>query len=246
MPPKPKATQSTYREQKYRCRITFEGPLLGSLPANVDVYESYVIKKSVNAAKKQNESSMLAVANGHIPAPIKTVTGDDFDFVQMEQKAAAPDPEGLQGRSVFDRDRANRPLLGAYVVKGFLKETARARAKQGGITSTVAAYIQTIDLHLHILPPKLVLNTVHAEEVDPWFGRTLRAQTPTGPRNTLKSSEQVGPGTYLDFEIIVMLPNVVTEALLREWFDFGRYHGLGEWRNNISFGTFTYTLAASK
>lgn len=244
MPPKKAATESSYMEKKYRCRLTFEGPILGSLPANADVYESFVLKRGVEAAKKQRESSLVAVTNGHLPAPVKTITGDDFDFTSAEKEAFAPDPEGLQGRSVFDRDRAGRPLLGAYVIKGFLKEAARARAKQGGITSTVVAYIQTIDVHLHILPPKIVLNTSQSEDVDPWFGRSLRAQTPQGPRVTLKSSEQLGPKTYPDFEIVVMLPKVVTEDLLREWFDFGLYHGLGEWRNNISFGTFTYTLAA--
>lgn len=234
----------TYREQVWRARLTLETPLLASVPANEEVFKDFKLKQSVEAAMKQREQSMKAVTNGHVPSPVTTVTGDDFDFAAAELQVYAPDPEGITGRSIFLRDMAGRALLSNHVVKGYLKEAARARAKQGAITSTLQAYIQLIDLHLFVNPRKIVLNTSHAEEVPRWCERPLRAMTPQGPRTALKSSEQVGPGTYLDIEILCMLPGIVTEDLLREWLDYGQYHGLGEWRNNSNYGCFSYTLAA--
>lgn len=231
-------------EKVWRVRLTLDAPMLGSVPANEQVFTSFKLKKSVDAAKKLRAASLKAAENGTAHAPIATVTGDDFDFEAAEIAVHAPDPEGITGRSVFLRDVAGRPLLSNHVIKGFFKAAARARHKQGGLTRGVSAHIQTIDLHLFINPRMIVLNTSRAESVEPWLERSLRAQTPQGERVTLKASEQVGPGTYLDFEIVNFLPKVVTEDVLREWLDYGAYHGLGEWRNNSNYGCFSYTLAA--
>ena len=237
--------QSTYLEQVWKVRLTLETPLLASVPANEEIFSDFKLRQSVEAAKKQHESSMQAVANGHVPAPVvATVTGEEWDFAAAEKKSFAPDPEGITGRSVFLRDERDRAVVSNHIVKGYLKEAARARAKQGGITSTMAAYIQLIDLHLFVNPRKIVINTIRAEELPRWCERPLRAQTPQGARMTLKSSEQIGAGATIDFEILSMLPSLITEELLREWLNYGQYHGLGEWRNNSNYGCFTYTLAA--
>ncbi len=217
-------------EKTYKVRITLDTPMLGAVPLNEEVFSDFHLDKSIKAAEKFD-----AKHGGN---------GNTVTIAEVEAEFHAPDPEGLKQRSGFYRDDAGRPLLSNHVIKGFLKEAARARSKQGGITKTTPAYIQLINLHLFTKPRMILINTVHADKVSAFCERPLRADTALGPRVALKASEQNGAGATLDFELTTLLPNIVTEELLHEWFSYGQYHGLGEWRNNENFGQFSYTLTA--
>jgi hypothetical protein len=46
----------------------------------------------------------------------------------------------------------------------------------------------------------------------------------------LANSETVPPGTVLEFEIVTL--DTGAEAVAREWMDYGRLRGLGQWRNS--------------
>jgi hypothetical protein len=70
--------------------------------------------------------------------------------------------------------------------------------------------------------------------------RPLRAQTAQGERISLARSEMIPAGSTLRFKLRIR--GGVSEALLREWLDFGELSGLGQWRG-ASFGIFSYTLS---
>ena len=71
--------------------------------------------------------------------------------------------------------------------------------------------------------------------------RPLRAQTAQGERVALAFSETIPAGSSISFGLDVLDDKSVPEELMREWFDYGRYRGLGQWRN-ASYGRFTYEL----
>ena len=60
--------------------------------------------------------------------------------------------------------------------------------------------------------------------------RTLRAQTMQGERISLASSEMIGAGATIEFDVVCL--NKDDEELVKEWLDYGRYNGLGQWRNS--------------
>ena len=72
--------------------------------------------------------------------------------------------------------------------------------------------------------------------------RPLRCQTAQGERVTVTRSDLCPEGTTMEFTLEVLDKNV-TEDLLREWLDYGRYRGFGQWRNG-SYGRVSYTLEA--
>ena len=67
--------------------------------------------------------------------------------------------------------------------------------------------------------------------------RPLRAQTPQGERVALAHSEEAPAGTYLECTIQCM--NDDHMKLVREWLDYGRRKGIGQWRNSGK-GRFTW------
>lgn len=71
--------------------------------------------------------------------------------------------------------------------------------------------------------------------------RPLRAQTAQGERIALARSDTCPPGTVIEFDLVIL--GGVSEALLREWLDYGALRGLGQWRNSGK-GRFSHELTA--
>ena len=59
--------------------------------------------------------------------------------------------------------------------------------------------------------------------------RPLRAQTAQGERVALANSESIPAGSRITFIVVVM--SDAYEKAVREWLAYGRYTGLGQWRN---------------
>lgn len=124
-----------------------------------------------------------------------------------------------------------------YVVKGFLKDAAgMLRRATGTKSSKLSAYKKIIDGLVFAEPRKIYIDVAGPLDV---LERPLRAQTAQGERVALARSDCVPAGSGVSFDLIVM--GQVSEALLREWLDYGRYRGLGQWRNG-GYGAFEYTL----
>ena len=69
--------------------------------------------------------------------------------------------------------------------------------------------------------------------------RPLRAQTAQGERVSLARSESLPAGTVLEFEILLLSDKLA--ELVDEWMDYGKYRGLGQWRNSGK-GSFKYVI----
>ena len=79
-----------------------------------------------------------------------------------------------------------------------------------------------------ILPPKGKLD---------FLQRPLRISTPKGERTALARSEMAPIGTKLQFEILLLKPDL--KKYIVNWLDYGILRGLGQWRNS-GMGSFKW------
>ena len=158
------------------------------------------------------------------------------DAKKMEEEIEAIGVEGVveQGKTVFPRDEQGRPFLWDYQIKGFFKDTCGAlRRVKGSKSEKVKAYKKEIDGLLFPEPRKIPIH-VNGEIGD--CQRPLRASTPQGERVALANSEEIPAGSIIEFTIAMLADY---REIIREWLDYGRYRGLGQWRNSGK-GRFTW------
>lgn len=158
------------------------------------------------------------------------------DAKKMEEEIEAIGVEGVveQGKTVFPRDEQGRPFLWDYQIKGFFKDTCGAlRRVKGSKSEKVKAYKKEIDGLLFPEPRKIPIDV--AGEIGD-CQRPLRASTPMGERVALANSEEIPAGSTLEFTIAMLADY---QEIIREWLDYGRYRGLGQWRNSGK-GRFTW------
>jgi len=143
-------------------------------------------------------------------------------------------PEMLEkGTTVFHQLDGQR-ILYDYNFKGFLKESAQV---QNGLEG-VKALRSKVDNLVFVRPRQIVLHAPQGKIE--YLERPLRAQTAQGPRTSLARSEMLPAGTQFECELHVW-PGPVSEKVLRGLLDYGRYKGIGQWRNG-SYGQFEYEL----
>ena len=202
---------------KYKCVITFEEPILGTAPTNQQVYTDFIVSKAI-------ENGVHGIEDEWDTAPIK----EDIDRVTT------------QGMTAFHRDAQGRNILLNYHIRGFMKEACGHRRRSSDtLSSKFTAYKKKIDGQVFVWPRRIPIKLSGPVGI---LERPLRAQTPQGERVALTSSAQVPAGSSIEFEIEVLSDKEVPEKLLREWLDYGRYIGLGQWRSSAIYGTFDYTL----
>jgi hypothetical protein len=100
------------------------------------------------------------------------------------------------------------------------------------------AYKKDIDGLIFVEPRRIVLRT--PDGTDPTgtdCQRPLRAQTPMGERVALAHSEEAPAGTYIECTFSCMVDSDI--ALVREWLDYGKWKGMGQWRNG-GYGKFRW------
>ena len=153
---------------------------------------------------------------------------DELDTIQEDK-----------GKTGFHRVNG-QPILYDYMIKGFFKDTCGMLLRVEGTQSNkLKAYKKIIDGLVFIHPRQLPIQVVGDITT---LERPLRAQTAQGERVALAHSEMIAAGSALTFTVNVLSDKVLPLALLQEWFDYGQYRGLGQWRNG-SYGRFTYTLS---
>ena len=154
-------------------------------------------------------------------------------------KAPTPDTEGaeveaieadeLKGTTtVFPRMEDGTPFLYDYQIKGFFKDTCGGLRKIAkNKSSTIKAYKKEIDKLVFPYPRRIPL--LFEGDVSR-CQRPLRASTPQGERISLVSSETVPAGASCEFYISLLLDD--DEEVVREWLDYGKWSGIGQWRNS--------------
>ena len=200
-----------------KVKITLLESMLGTAPADADVYRNYI--------------------GGNAP---------DASSLEEEIAAIGVDEVANKGRTVFPRLDDGTPFLYDYQIKGFFKDACgmlnrltkkeetvdeNGKVKKSKKTSTesgkLKAYKKEIDGLIFVEPRKIPI--VFDGEVGD-CQRPLRAQTMQGERVTLASSDEVPAGATMTFTIALM--NDEHETAVREWLDYGRWRGLGQWRNS--------------
>ena len=193
---------------KMTVRLTFLESILGTSPANKDVYRDFIATKAPDANTVEDEVAALGV------------------------EAVAE-----KGMTVFPRLDDCTPFFYDYQIKGFFKDTCGGlRRVKGTLSSGVKAYKQVIDKL--IFPEPRTIPILFDGEMGV-CQRPLRAQTMQGERVSLASSEEIPAGAIIEFTIVLLSDE--HEKLVREWLDYGKYSGIGQWRNS-GRGRFTWEL----
>lgn len=199
-----------------RVRITFMKPILGTKPADPEIHSHYVASKAPDAQTMREEIAALGTE-------------------EVEER----------GKTIFFKMEDGTPYLKSYQIKGFFKEAARTLKKTPGTqTKGLSAFLKKVDNFIFVygdiadddeiipmyMPMDLDLTATDCQ-------RPLRASTPMGERVALAHSEEAPRGTWMEFSVYCLDPADL--KYVREWLDYGRFKGLGQWRN-AGYGRFTW------
>lgn len=187
--------------------IDFIDDVLGTAPGDPDIHGSYVSSKAPDAATKEEE--------------IAAIGEDEFR---------------AKGKTIFPTDKDGTPIFFTYQIKGFFKSACSAqRTLKGTLSSKVKAYKKKVDLQIFVYPDaddpsgrKVRIHTTKAGVGE--CQRPLRAETMQGPRVAIADSESIEKGSWIEFDVVVL--DEGDWDLVKEWLDYGRFNGLGQWRNS--------------
>ena len=129
--------------------------------------------------------------------------------------------------TVFPRLPDGRPFIWDYMIKGFFKDAQAAMNKIPD--QKMSSYKKIIDGLIFVKERKIPMNMPERSEVSTCT-RPLRTSGPKGERVALASSEQVPAGTTMEFTVQVLDPKLMNTVI--RWFNYGRFKGLGQWRNS--------------
>lgn len=189
-----------------KVKLTFVEPILGTSPANEDIYREFIASKAEDAATIQDEVAALGA------------------------EAVAE-----KGMTVFPRMEDGTPFLYDYQIKGFFKDTCGGLRKvKGSVSAGIKAYKKEIDKLIFPEPRCIPFDSYGEIGV---CQRPLRAQTAQGERVSLAMSEEIPAGASITFDIVCLTDDHV--KAVREWLDYGRFSGIGQWRNSGK-GRFTW------
>jgi len=132
----------------------------------------------------------------------------------------------------------NKPILYDYVIKGFFKDAcSMLRRKTGSESIALKAHKKVIDGLIFVFPRQIPIN-LNGQSLG-ILERPLRGQTAQGERIALAKSDIAPIGSSIEINIDILAG--VSKKLLKEWLDYGKLRGLGQWRN-ASYGRFIYEM----
>lgn len=228
-----RANEIQKKQLTMRVRLEFIDDLLGTASGDPDIHGTYVAGK-INDAKKAKEV-------------IASLSEEERDRRVQEEVEAVKrldvDSELQKGKTVFPRNANGEPILWAYQIKGFFKSACSACQKiPGSASSGVKAYKKKIDLGVFVFPDVDDITgreiVIHTDKPIGDCQRPLRAQTPQGERVAISDSESIAKGAWIEF-YITSLAGEKDREIIEEWLDYGRYNGIGGWRNS-SKGSFLW------
>jgi len=215
-----------------KVRLTFLEPMLGTLPADEEIYRDYIATKNPDRTPDQVDAEVKALSE-----EVKEASDEVGRPITTFARITLPDGSRI-------------PAIYGYVLKGMFKNACSAlRECEGTLSSELTSYKKKIDQLVFVNmnnpsgDPKspIVLSdpSVYHDGILPICERPLRAQTPQGERVAISSSEEIPAGSTVDFEVTAL--NDLMFALVFEWLDYGKLNGLGCW-HNAGRGRFTYEV----
>ena len=182
---------------------------------------------------------ILGTASGNPNLHSDFIASKAPDAKSREEEVAAigTDAEIEKSMTVFPRDEQGNPIMWDYQLKGFFKDACGMLRKVTGTKSAgCKAYKKTIDGMIFVSDRKIPFKNV--TEIGN-CQRPLRAQTAQGERISLANSETIPAGASLTFTVTCL--NDADINLVKEWLDYGKLRGLGQWRNSGK-GKFVWEL----
>lgn len=152
------------------------------------------------------------------------------DANTLEDEVAAIGVDGMveKGKTIFPKLGDGTPFFYDYQIKGFFKDTCGGLRKvKETKSSSIKAFKKEID-KLIFVEPRTIPILFDGEMGE--CCRPLRAQTMQGERVSLALSEQIPAGATCEFTIVLLCDD--HEKAVREWLDYGRFSGIGQWRNS--------------
>ena len=191
-------------------RLTFTEPVLGTASNNAEIHAEYIASNAPDAKSRQEE--------------IEAIGADEYREKQM---------------TVFPRGTDGNPIFFDYQIRGFFKDSCSALQRCKGEdfskeSCKLKAFKKVIDGCIFVEPRKIPISM--AGEIGN-LQRPLRAQTAQGERIALADSELIPAGSSIEIKVICL--SDAYEKAVREWLDYGRFRGIGQWRN-ASYGRFTW------
>lgn len=151
----------------------------------------------------------------------------DAPSIKEEVAAVGADEVEEKGMTVFSKEDG-KPFLWDYQIKGFFKDACGMLKKVKGYKSAgIKAYKKEIDGLVFVFDRKIPIQNNGA------IGdcqRPLRGQTAQGERIALAHSETASAGSYIEFTIMCLKDDLMDAV--REWLDYGKLRGIGQWRNS--------------
>lgn len=203
--------------KEIKVRITFTENVLGSSPANEELYKEYIASKSPDAGTIEDEIEAIGVD-------------------EVTEKAM----------TIFPKLPDGTPFIYDYQIRGFFKEMCGILKKlDNTVSSRIKAHKKLIDNYVFIAEREIPIE-LNGLKID-ICQRPLRASTPQGERVALAMSEEIPAGAQVTFTVQLMTEGDKTVGktgyveALTEWLDYGKFKGFGQWRN-AGFGRFTYEI----
>lgn len=169
-----------------------------------------------------------ASADPHIHDEFIASNAPDAPSRAEEVEALGVEEVIAKSKTIFPKDEDGTPILWDYQVKGFFKDTCGALRKVSGTRSSkIKAYKKEIDGLIFPEPRKIRINFDGAMSD---CQRPLRGQTAQGERIALANSEAIPAGATIEFDVVCLLDSHIESV--REWLDYGKYRGIGQWRNS--------------
>lgn len=164
---------------------------------------------------------------------------------ELPQDEAESLPDALErGMTVFHKDpKTGAPMIWDYQVMGFLRNSAKV---QNGQVSGKVKNLRSKVTDLVFVQPRYIRLVLPEGEGLDTKERPARVETQQGPRTTVLISEMAPAGTVFYCDIVVGgEKGELTEEVLRELLDYGRFKGFLQWRNG-GYGRFEYELEAEE
>lgn len=133
-----------------------------------------------------------------------------------------------KGTTIFPRLKDGTPFIYDYQWRGFFKEKCAFLKKvTGSLSSKISAHKKKIDGTIFVTPRKCPIKQVGDIDL---CQRPLRASTAQGERVALSCSEEISRRSMCEFTVKCMVPG--DDKAVREWLNYGKFHGTGQWRNS--------------
>lgn len=177
----------------------------------------------------------MSPANDNIYRDYIGSKAPDAASIEEEVEALGADQYVEKQMTVFPKLEDGTPFIWDYQIKGYFKDACGGLRKvKGTESSKIKAFKKEIDKLIFPQPRKIPFANV--DKIGE-CQRPLRASTAQGERISISISETVSEGSTLDFTVVCLSDDSV--KLVREWLDYGKFAGFGQWRNSGK-GRFEY------